>query len=152
MKAFAFVIALAACAGAKAFTTDEVPTAAETVAPSGAVPEASEATPVGSVAPVQSADAARSAEAVAAPLQPAVPQAAQAAGENPGRVAVIRESAPVEGCGSVELYSRTFLSGPWSVSRRLEAARIRGDEREVRRMEEMLSEALSDALDAEGGP
>ena len=39
-----------------------------------------------------------------------------------------------------------MLSGPWSASRRLKAARIRGDEEEAKRMEAMLDDLLGKAL------
>jgi len=39
-----------------------------------------------------------------------------------------------------------FLSGPWSAARRLEAAKIRGDAEEARRMEAKKDELLDEAL------
>ena len=57
------------------------------------------------------------------------------------------------GCTLIGTYAkRRFLSGPWSASRRLEAARIRGDEDEVKRMEAMLDDLLGKAIfeEAEG--
>ena len=50
-------------------------------------------------------------------------------------------------CSLVGMYTKKrMLSGPWSASRRLKAARIRGDEDEVKRMEAMLDDLLGKAL------
>ena len=50
-------------------------------------------------------------------------------------------------CTLIGIYAkRRFLSGPWSASRRLEAARIRGDEEEAKRMEAMLDDLLGKAI------
>ena len=53
-------------------------------------------------------------------------------------------------CNLADLYRRRFLSGPWSVKRRLEAARIRGDTEEEQRLTAMLEEAVDEALEVEG--
>ena len=51
------------------------------------------------------------------------------------------------GCSLVGIYAKKrMLSGPWSASRRLEAARIRGDEDEVKRMEAMLDDFVGKAI------
>ena len=56
------------------------------------------------------------------------------------------------GCTLIGIYAKKrMLSGPWSASRRLEAARIRGDEDEVKRMEAMLDDLLGKAI-FEGEP
>ena len=50
-------------------------------------------------------------------------------------------------CTLIGIYAkRRFLSGPWSASRRLEAARIRGDADEAKRMEAMLDDLLGKAI------
>ena len=50
-------------------------------------------------------------------------------------------------CSLVGMYTKKrMLSGPWSASRRLEAARIRGDEEEAKRMEAMLDEFVGKAI------
>ena len=62
-------------------------------------------------------------------------------------------SAAVSGgpCTLVDIYAkRRMLSGPWSASRRLEAARIRGNEDEAKRMEAMLDDFVGKALEVEG--
>ena len=62
-------------------------------------------------------------------------------------------SAAVSGgpCTLVDIYAkRRMLSGPWSASRRLEAARIRGNEDEAKRMEAMLGDLVDEALEVEG--
>ena len=53
-------------------------------------------------------------------------------------------------CNLADLYRRRFLSGPWSVTRRLEAARIRGDTEEIERLTAMLEEIVGEALEVEG--
>ena len=53
-------------------------------------------------------------------------------------------------CDAVSLFeTRRFLSAPWSASRRLKAARLRGDEDEARRMEARLGELVEEALGVE---
>ena len=52
-------------------------------------------------------------------------------------------------CNLADLYRRRFLSGPWSVKRRLEAARIRGDTEEIERLTAMLEEIVGEALEVE---
>ena len=53
-------------------------------------------------------------------------------------------------CSLIGIYAKKrMLSGPWSASRRLKAARIRGDEDEVKRMEAMLDDLLGKALELE---
>lgn len=55
------------------------------------------------------------------------------------------------GCTLIGIYAKKrMLSGPWSASRRLEAARIRGDEEEAKRMEAMLDDFVGKAINAEG--
>ena len=50
-------------------------------------------------------------------------------------------------CSLIGIYAKKrMLSGPWSASRRLEAARIRGDEDEAKRMEAMLDDLLGKAI------
>ena len=62
-------------------------------------------------------------------------------------------SAAVSGgpCTLVDIYAKKrMLSGPWSASRRLEAARIRSNEDEAKRMEAMLGDLVDEALEVEG--
>ena len=50
-------------------------------------------------------------------------------------------------CTLIGIYAKKrMLSAPWSASRRLKAARIRGDEDEVKRMEAMLDEFVGKAI------
>ena len=63
---------------------------------------------------------------------------------------ILPESRADSSCNLADLYRRRFLSGPWSVTRRLEAARMRGDEEEAKRMEAMLDDLLGKAINAEG--
>ena len=67
-----------------------------------------------------------------------------------GSVGEVREADEGEDCSLVGMYSRCrLLSGPWSVKRRLEAARIRGDTEEEERLTELLEEVVCEALKAE---
>ena len=67
-----------------------------------------------------------------------------------GSVGEVREADEGADCSLVGMYSRCrLLSGPWSVKRRLEAARIRGDAEEEERMTAMLEEVVVEALEAE---
>ena len=51
------------------------------------------------------------------------------------------------GCTLIGIYAKKrMLSGPWSASRRLKAARIRGDEDEAKRMEAMLDDFVGKAI------
>ena len=63
---------------------------------------------------------------------------------------ILPESRADSSCNLADLYRRRFLSGPWSVTRRLEAARMRGDTEEEQRLTAMLEEALDEALEVEG--
>ena len=51
-----------------------------------------------------------------------------------------------DACRLADIARRRFLSGPWSAARRLEAARLRGDEAEARRMEALLGELVIEAV------
>ena len=63
---------------------------------------------------------------------------------------ILPESRADSSCNLADLYRRRFLSGPWSVTRRLEAAKLRGDTEEVERLTAMLEEVLGEALEVEG--
>ena len=63
---------------------------------------------------------------------------------------ILPEPRADSSCNLADLYRRRFLSGPWSVKRRLEAARIRGDTEEIERLTAMLEEILGEALEVEG--
>ena len=65
----------------------------------------------------------------------------------------VRRRIRAKGGSFVDMYSRTrLLSGAWSITRRLKAARIRGDTDEARRMEALLGDMVSKAIfdEAEG--
>ena len=67
-----------------------------------------------------------------------------------GSVGEVREADEGEDCSLVGMYYRCrLLSVPWSVNRRLEAARIRGDTEEEERLTELLEEVVCEALKAE---
>ena len=63
---------------------------------------------------------------------------------------ILPEPRADSSCNLADLYRRRFLSGPWSVTRRLEAARMRGDTEEEQRLTAMLEEAVDAALEVEG--
>ena len=63
---------------------------------------------------------------------------------------ILPESRADSSCNLADLYRRRFLSGPWSVTRRLEAARMRGDTEEVERLSAMLEAVFDEALEVEG--
>ena len=73
-----------------------------------------------------------------------------APGSEPRRLAPLPEPKTGTGCDIVSLFeTRRFLSAPWSASRRLKAARLRGDTDEARRMEARLGELVEEALGVE---
>ena len=63
---------------------------------------------------------------------------------------ILPESRADSSCNLADLYRRRFLSGPWSVTWRLEAARMRGDTEETERLTAMLEDAVDEALEVEG--
>ena len=68
----------------------------------------------------------------------------------PRRLATLPAPKVGTECDVVSLFeTRRFLSAPWSASRRLKAARLRGDEDEARRMEARLGELVEEALGVE---
>ena len=65
----------------------------------------------------------------------------------PRRLTPLPEPKAGTECDVVSLFeTRRFLSAPWSASRRLKAAQLRGDEDEARRMEARLGELVDEAL------
>ena len=162
MKAIAFAIAMAglamaanaAIAPATAAAAPTVPNAAkvaevsETAAVVAVLPEANvtaKAEPsVGKIDAVGESDAAKA-------NQPVVLTEAETTKQSePGWIGEVREADEGEDCSLVGMYSRCrLLSGPWSVKRRLEAARIRGDTEEEERLTELLEEVVCEALKAE---
>ena len=99
---------------------------------------------VGTVDAVGESDAAKA-------NQPVVLTEAETTKQSePGWIGEVREADEGEDCSLVGMYSRCrLLSGPWSVKRRLEAARIRGDTEEEERLTELLEEVVCEALKAE---
>ena len=63
---------------------------------------------------------------------------------------ILPESRADSSCNLADLYRKRFLSGPWSVTRRLEAARMRDDTEEVERLSAMLEAVFDEALEVEG--
>ena len=162
MKAIALAIAMAglamaakaAIAPATAATAPTVPCAAkvaeagETAATLAVLPEANVTAKtepsVGKINAVGESDAAKA-------NQPVVLTEAETTKQSePGWIGEVREADEGEDCSLVGMYSRCrLLSGPWSVKRRLEAARIRGDTEEEERLTELLEEVVCEALKAE---
>ena len=126
----------------------EVAEAAETAATAAVLPEANvaaKAAPnVGTVNAVGESDAAEA-------NQPIVLTEARAESKTAaGTVGEVQPAKSGEDCSLVGMYSRCrLLSGPWSVKRRLEAARIRGDTEEEERLTAMLDQMVDAALEDE---
>ena len=133
MNVFLLVVALAAPVEAPKAGLQEAAVASAAVAVESVVQEAT------------------SAEAAGTPLPPCE---IAPAGESPEakakEVDVISEPRKDGDCSLVGVYAeKRLLSGPWSAKRRLEAARIRGDTKEERRLTELLEEVVCEALKAE---
>ena len=132
MNVFLLVVALAAPVEAPKAALPEVAAASAAVASVQIVPEAY-------LSPLAAPDTSVSLKAVtAAPVA------------EPRRLAPLPEPKTGTGCDIVSLFeTRRFLSAPWSASRRLKAARLRGDTDEARRMEALLGELVEEALGVE---
>ena len=95
-------------------------------------------------------DAVSESDAVKANQPVVLTEAETTKQSEPGWIGEVREADEGEDCSLVGMYSRCrLLSGPWSVKRRLEAARIRGDTEEEERLTELLEEVVCEALKAE---
>ena len=140
--------ALVTAAVAKAQTAPEAIATAESAAPEaqlpsgGSVNEAiaqAQTFPESSVS--QSAEPGECQISGASPIQEAEPR----------KTGAMPKPKSDADCSLVGMYTKKrMLSGPWSASRRLEAARIRGDEDEAKRMEAMLYDFVGKAINAEG--
>ena len=79
-----------------------------------------------------------------------VPEASAAPVAGTRRLTPLPEPKAGTECDAVSLFeTRRFLSAPWSASRRIKAARLRGDTDEARRMESRLGELIEEALGVE---
>ena len=148
MAANAAIVPATAAAAPTVPCAAKVAEAAETAAVVAVLPEANvtaKAEPsVGKINAVGESDAAKA-------NQPVVLTEAETTKQSePGWIGEVREADEGEDCSLVGMYSRCrLLSGPWSVKRRLEAARIRGDTEEEERLTELLEEVVCEALKAE---
>ena len=148
MAANAAIVPATAAAAPTVPCAAKVAEAAETAAVVPVLPEANvtaKAEPsVGKIDAVGESDAAKA-------NQPVVLTEAETTKQSePGWIGEVREADEGEDCSLVGMYSRCrLLSGPWSVKRRLEAARIRGDTEEEERLTELLEEVVCEALKAE---
>ena len=162
MKTLALAIAMAGLAmAANAAIAPATAAAAPTVPNAAKVAELSETAAVVAVLPEANVTAkaepsAGKIDAVGEPdaakaNQPVVLTEAETTKQSePGWIGEVREADEGEDCSLVGMYSRCrLLSGPWSVKRRLEAARIRGDTEEEERLTELLEEVVCEALKAE---
>ena len=164
MKTILLVIALVAKADAPKAGLQEaaaVPAAvaSEAVLPTGSfvkpsksvVDEVSGATPIEEArANAPAFDAALPSKAGEA-TEPTVLEDIKVVKESEAQPArILPEPRADSDCNLADLYRRRFLSGPWSVKRRLEAARIRGDTEEAKRLTALLEEIVGEALDVEG--
>ena len=162
MKAIALAIAMAGLAmAAKAAIVPATAAAAPTVPCAAKVAEAAETAAVVAVLPeanvtakaepsVGKIDAVGESDAAKANQPVVLTEAETTKQSEPGWIGEVREADEGEDCSLVGMYSRCrLLSGPWSVKRRLEAARIRGDTEEEERLTELLEEVVCEALKAE---
>ena len=162
MKAIALAIAMAGLAmAAKAAIVPATAAATPTVQCAAKVAEAAETAAVVAVLPevnvtaktepsVGKIDAVGESDAAKANQPVVLTEAETTKQSEPGWIGEVREADEGEDCSLVGMYSRCrLLSGPWSVKRRLEAARIRGDTEEEERLTELLEEVVCEALKAE---
>ena len=162
MKAIALAIAMAGLAmAAKAAIVPATAAAAPMVPCAAKVAEVSETAAVVPVLPeanvtakaepsVGKIDAVGESDAATANQPVVLTEAETTKQSEPGWIGEVREADEGEDCSLVGMYSRCrLLSGPWSVKRRLEAARIRGDTEEEERLTELLEEVVCEALKAE---
>ena len=127
----------------------EVAEAAETAATAAVLPEANVAAKA--EPSVRMVDAVGESDAAKANLPVELTAARETSKTATGAVGEVQPAKSGEDCSLVGMYSRCrLLSGPWSVKRRLEAARIRGDDEEVERLTGLLEEVIGEALEAEG--
>ena len=162
MKTLALAIAMAGLAmAANAAIVPATAAAAPTVPCAAKVAEVSETAAVVPVLPeanvtakaapsVGMVDAVGESDAATANQPVVLTEAETTKQSEPGWIGEVREADEGEDCSLVGMYSRCrLLSGPWSVKRRLEAARIRGDTEEEERLTELLEEVVCEALKAE---
>ena len=166
MAANAAIVPATAAAAPTVQCAAKVAEAAETAAVVAVLPEANvtaKAEPsVGKINAVGESDAAKvdpkvgtvdavgESDAATANLPVVLTEAETTKQSEPGWIGEVREADEGEDCSLVGMYSRCrLLSGPWSVKRRLEAARIRGDTEEEERLTELLEEVVCEALKAE---
>ena len=148
MAAKAAIVPATAAAAPTVPCAAKVAEAAETAAVVAVLPEANvtvKAEPsVGMVNAANESDAAKANQHVE------LKEAETAKQSEPGWIGEVREADEGEDFSLVGMYSRCrLLSGPWSVKRRLEAARIRGDTEEEERMKPLLDELVDAALEDE---
>ena len=162
MKAIAFAIAMAGLAmAANAAIVPATAAAAPTVPCAAKVAEAAETAAVVAVLPevnvtakaepsVGKIDAVGESDAAKANQPVVMTEAREESKTVAGSVGEVQPAKDGDTCSLVGMYSRCrLLSGPWSVKRRLEAARIRGDTEEEERVTELLEEVVCEALKAE---
>ena len=165
MNVLLLVVALAAPAEAPKVGLHEVAAASAAVASVQVVPEAHRSPLAVANAPTLreagASVAAKSGECLVSEVGTGEPcalrasvslkAAAAAPVSEPRRLAPLPEPKTGTECDVVSLFeTRRFLSAPWSATRRLKAARLRGDEDEARRMEARLGELVEEAINAEG--
>ena len=162
MKAIALAIAMAGLAmAANAAIVPATAAAAPTVPCAAKVAEAAEAAATAAVLPeanvtakaapsIGMVDAVGESDAAKANQPVVLTEAREESKTVAGSVGEVQPAKDGDTCSLVGMYSRCrLLSGPWSVKRRLEAARIRGDTEEEERLTELLEEVVCEALKAE---
>ena len=149
MNVFLLVVALTGPVEAPKADMKEAAVASAAAAVESVVPAAATAEATRTSLPLW--ERIRPSQAAGTPLPPCE---IAPAGESPEakakEVGVIPEPRKDGDCSLVGVYAeKRLLSGPWSVKRRLEAARIRGDTEEEERLTELLEEVVCEALKAE---
>ena len=139
MNVFLLVVALAAPVGAPKAGLQEAAVASAAVASESVLPEDRAVSAAETTLPCKSATSGGAGVPPAQIVKAAIPQ----------RISAWPEPRADSDCNLAGLYRRRFLSGPWSVKRRLEAARIRGDTEEIERLTAMLEEIVGEALEVE---
>ena len=150
MNVFLLVVALAAPVGAPKTGLPAATAASAAVASEAVLPEArtvsGDETPPPQVSAMSEVETALPCKGITSGGGD-VPSAQIARSAIPPQIGVWSAAVSDGPCTLVDIYAkRRMLSGPWSASRRLEAARIRGNEDEAKRMEAMLDDFVGKAI------
>ena len=150
MNVFLLVVALASPVDAPKADMKEAAAATAAVAVESVVQEATSAEATRTSLPLW--ERINPSQAAGTTLPPCeIAPAGESPEAKPKEVGVIPETRKDGDCSLIGVYAeKRLLSSPWSVTRRLEAARIRGDTEEVERLTAMLEYVVDEALEVEG--